>query len=79
MFSKIKRKDRNWEGIRDIFRLTRCELVDMIIHEALTSEDKLIQECASRNIENTDTLLNQILFFRDHMGYQPQWRKLNTN
>ena len=58
MFSKIKRKDRNWEGIRDFFRLKRCELVDMIIHEAVTSQAKLIEECGSKIIENTDTLQN---------------------
>ena len=64
MFSKIKSKD---EGIRDFFRLKRCELVDMISQVAVTSEDKLIQECASKIQENTDRQLNQIVYFKDHL------------
>ena len=62
-----KRKNRNWEGIKDFFRIKRCELVDIISQEAVTSEDKLIQECASKILENTDRYLNQIVFFRDHL------------
>lgn len=66
-FSKVKNKDRNWEGIKDFFELKKSELREMVSREALSSEDKLIQRCASKILENTDRQLNQIVFFRDHL------------
>ena len=67
-FSNIKRKDRNWVGIRDFFDTKLKELSELITAPAISNEDQLVRRCAIKIQENMERQLSQIAFFRDHLG-----------
>ena len=48
----------------------------MVIREAVTREEKLIQRCATKILENTNMQLDQVVYFRDNQGPPPTIHKM---